>query len=294
MQFGAVLPTNEIGNDTGAVKAWAQAVEAMGYDRIITYDHVLGAPHENREPPLTGPYTELDPFREPMVLFGYLAGVTTHVELMPGVLVLPQRQTALVAKQAVEIDLLSDGRFVLGVGTGWNWVEYDSLNTEYRNRARRLDEQIDLLRQLWTTPVVDFTGKYHRIDRAGILPLPNRAIPIWFGGYSAPAMERAARIGDGFYFTGASQRNHDSLAQFRDMLRANGREPDGFPVAGQVHAARGQDICASEAAAWKAAAGTHLFVNTMAAKGVAGQLRCETVDDHIATLQQTLEMMRSL
>ena len=294
MQFGAVLPTNEIGNDTGAVKAWAQAVESMGYDRIITYDHVLGAPHENREPPLTGPYTEHDPFREPMVLFGYLAGVTTRVELMPGVLVLPQRQTALVAKQAVEIDLLSDGRFVLGVGTGWNWVEYDSLNTEYRNRARRLDEQIDLLRQLWTTPVVDFTGQYHRVDRAGLLPLPNRTIPIWFGGYSAPAMERAARIGDGFYFTGASQRNHDSLAHFRDMLRANGRESDGFPVAGQVHTARGQEICASEAIAWKAASGTHLFVNTMAAKGVAGQLRCETVDDHIAKLQETLEMMRSL
>ena len=192
MEFGAVLPTTEIGNDTGAVRAWAQAAEDLGFDRIIAYDHVLGAVHADRSPALWGPYTEIDPFREPMVLFGYLAGVTTRVELMTGVLILPQRQTALVAKQAIEIDLLSGGRFILGVGTGWNWVEYDSLGTEYRNRAKRFDEQIELLRLLWDQPVVDYTGRYHRVDRAGLLPLPTRQIPIWFGGGSDPAMQRAA------------------------------------------------------------------------------------------------------
>jgi probable F420-dependent oxidoreductase len=295
MELGAVLPTTEIGNDTGAVRAWAQAVEAMGYDRIIAYDHVLGAVHADRESPLWGPYTEADPFREPMVLFGYLAGVTKHVELMTGVLILPQRQTALVAKQAIEVDLLSDGRFILGVGTGWNYVEYEALDTEYRNRARRFDEQIELLRLLWAEPVIDYTGRYHRVDRAGLLPLPHRQIPIWFGGGSDAALQRAAAVGDGFYFGAASSRIVDALGRLRELLGEQGRDPSSYPVGAQIHTGRGVDKCVTEASGWKSAGGTHLSVSTMSSQMLGATDRpCATVDEHIALLQESLEMLRSL
>ncbi|HEY4332498.1 MAG TPA: LLM class F420-dependent oxidoreductase [Ilumatobacteraceae bacterium] len=299
MQFGAVLPVTEIGNDTGAVKAWAQAAEEIGYDRIITYDHVLGGPHDDRQPALTGPYTEHDPFREPMVLFGYLAGVTTRVELMPGVLILPQRQTALVAKQAVEIDLLSGGRFVLGVGTGWNWIEYESLNEEFTARGRRFEEQITLLRRLWAEPVVDFRGHFHRIDRAGLLPLPERMIPIWFGGASDIAMTRAAAMGDGFYFMSANSRGRAALDSLRAKVDGNGRDAATFPAAGQVHLAFGFDAAIGDAAGWKSVAGSHLFVTTLTSSATSGatsaeQTRCETVDDHIALLQRALDALRAL
>jgi probable F420-dependent oxidoreductase len=295
MEFGAVLPTIEIGNDTGAVRTWAQAVQDLGFDRIVAYDHVLGAVHDAREPQLAGPYTEHDPFREPMVLFGYLAGITTTIELMTGVLVLPQRQTALVAKQAAEIDLLSGGRFVLGVGTGWNWVEYDALGSEFRNRARRLDEQVELLRLLWAHRVVDYTGRYHRVDRAGIMPLPERQIPIWFGGQSEPAMRRAAALGDGFFFGAAGRRVEDAVTTLRAMLVENGRDATSFPVGAQIHTGRGAEQCAKEAAGWQAIGGTHLSVSTMSSEMLRAQSRpCATVDDHIALLAETLEMLRSL
>lgn len=295
MEFGAVLPTTEIGNDTGAVRSWGQAAEDLGFDRIIAYDHVLGAVHADRQPALWGPYTEADPFREPMVLFGYLAGVTTRVELMTGVLILPQRQTALVAKQAIEIDLLSEGRFILGVGTGWNWVEYDSLGTEYRNRAKRFDEQIELLRLLWEQPIVDYTGRYHRVDRAGLLPLPTRQIPIWFGGGSDAALQRAAAVGDGFFFGAAGSRTEGALERLRSMLADAGRDPGAFAVGAQIHTGRGADKCAAEAAGWKAAGGTHMSVSTMSSTMLGAVSRpCTSVDDHIALLSESLQMLRSL
>ena len=295
MEFGAVLPTTEIGNDTGAVRAWAQAVEDMGFSRIVAYDHVLGAVHAGREPALWGPYTEADPFREPMVLFGYLAGVTTRVELMTGVIILPQRQTALVAKQAIEIDLLSEGRFILGVGTGWNFVEYESLGTEYRNRARRFDEQIELWRLLWSEPVIDYTGRYHRIDRAGLLPLPVRQIPVWFGGGSDAALQRAAAVGDGFFFGAAGGRTEGAAERLRVMLGENGRDAGSFPIGAQIHTGRGAEKCASEAAGWKAAGGTHMSVSTMSSAMLGAVDRpCSTVDHHVALLHESLEMLRSV
>lgn len=295
MEFGAVLPTIEIGNDTGAVRGWAQAVQDLGYQRIVVYDHVVGAVHADRHPALTGPYTEHDPFREPMVLFGYLAGVTTGIELMTGVLILPQRQTVLVAKQAAEIDLLSGGRFTLGVGIGWNWVEYDSLDVPFSDRGARLEEQVAVLRALWADPVVDFTGRHHRIDRAGILPLPERQIPIWFGGSSEPAMRRAAAMGDGFFFGAGGRRSEAGVATLRDLLVANGRDPASFAVGGQIHTGRGAAACAQEAVGWLAAGGTHLTVSTMSSTMLRAEARpCTTVDEHIALLGETLEMLRAL
>ena len=204
MKAGVVYPQIELGGDTGAVKAFAQAAEDLGYDHIVIYDHVLGAVHAGREPKLTGPYKESDPFHEPLVTYAYLAGVTKNLGLATGVIILPQRQTALFAKQAADVDLFSDGRLRLGVGVGWNWVEYDGLemSRHFRRRGKLQEQQIALIRKLWEQPVVEHEDQDHRIDRAGILPRPKRSIPIWFGGFSEAAYDRAARIGDGFMFSG--------------------------------------------------------------------------------------------
>ena len=183
MHFGAVFPTTQIGTDPATIRDFAQTAEGLGYRRLLAYDHVLGAVHAGRNPPLPGPYTENDPFHEPLVLLGFLAACTSTIELEVAVLVLPQRPTALVAKQAAEVDVLSGGRMVLAVGTGWNHVEYQSLGAPFADRGRRLDEQVDVLRRLWREPVVDFEGAFHRIDRAGLAPRPVRGdIPLWFGG----------------------------------------------------------------------------------------------------------------
>ena len=287
MKLAAVLPTTEIGSDTGAVRAWAEGVEALGFDRIIAYDHVLGAVHEHREPPLWGPYTEHDPFREPLVLFGYLAAVTHRVELMTGVLILPQRQVALVAKQAIEVDLLSGGRLVLGVGTGWNFVEYEALGMEYRNRAKRFDEQIEVLQRLWSEPVVDFTGRYHRIDRAGLSHRVARPLPLWFGGSAEGALRRAASQGQGFTFGTAGSRVIGALARLRELLSEAGRDPLTFPTEAILHAGKGVDAVVVESTDWRAAGGSHLAISTMTSRMLGAEsLPCATVDDHLALLAE--------
>src|SRR5215467_14237535 len=162
MKYGVVFPQTEFGNNAQAIKDYAQTAEGLGYDYLLVYDHVLGA-HPSREPKLTGPYTNEHPFHEPMVLFGFLAGVTTRLQLTTGILILPQRQTALVAKQAAEIDVLSHGRLRLGIGLGWNYVEYEALGERFQNRGRRVEEQVELLRKLWTEPLVHFRGADHVI-----------------------------------------------------------------------------------------------------------------------------------
>ncbi len=263
MKIGAIFPTTEIGNDPSVIRDWAQAAESLGYQRIVTYDHVLGALHEGRTPKLLGPYTENDAFHEPFVLFAYLAAITTRVELMTGVLVLPQRQTALVAKQAAELAVLSEGRLCLGVGTGWNHVEYTALGTSFDDRGARFDEQIDLLRRLWQEPTIDFNGKHHRIDRAGLLPLPPREIPIWFGGFSKVAVRRAARVGDGFLFGTTPTRMLPLLAQLREFLVAEGRDTDSYPVEAVVDFSQTPDEWRSELETWREAGGTHLSLRAM-------------------------------
>lgn len=285
MRLAAVFPTCEIGADAGAVRAWATAVEEMGFDRIIAYDHVLGATHERRDPPLLGPYTERDPFREPMVLFGFLAAITSRVELMTGVIILPQRQAVLVAKQATEIDILSQGRFVLGVGSGWNHVEYEALGMEFANRARRFDEQVDVIRRLWSEDLVDFAGRYHRIDRAGLAPRPARSIPMWFGGSAEGALARAAKHGDGFTFGTGGSRIAAPLARLRELLVEHGRDPATFAVEAIMHAGKGPEAVAAEAAQWQSLGGTHVAISTMTiAKLGAASSPCHTVDDHLDLL----------
>src|SRR3981081_2066704 len=231
MKAGVVYPQTELGGDPGAVKAFAQAAEELGYDHIGIYDHVLGAVHAGREPKLTGPYKETDPFHEPLVTYAYLAGVTKKLGLATGVILLPQRPPALLPKEVAEVGLFSAGRLRLGVGVGWNWVEYDGLEMSghFRRRGKRQEQQIALIRKLWEQPVVDHEDSDHRIDRAGILPRPKRKIPIWLGGFSEAAYDRAARIGDGFLFSGRTQTEAVQIkARIEAKLVALGRADDEF------------------------------------------------------------------
>jgi probable F420-dependent oxidoreductase len=234
LKIGVTFPQNEIGPDPIVLRDYAQAVEDLGFDHILAYDHVVGADVSTR-PDWGQRYTSEAMFHEPFVMFGYMAAFTSKVEFVTGILILPQRQTVLVAKQAAEVDILSNGRLRLGVGLGWNDVEYEALNEDFHNRGRRIEEQIDVLRQLWTKDIVDYTGKWHRIDRAGLNPLPvQRPIPIFMGGLSEPVLERAARIADGWFPIVSGAEALESLpgriAGLREAVRAHGRDPQAFEI----------------------------------------------------------------
>jgi len=228
MKIGAVYPQIELQGDPEAVRRLGTAVESMGYDYLLAYDHVLGATHEKREPKLTGPYTDKNPFHDPLVMFAHLAALTQRLELATGILILPQRQTVLVARQVADLDLLSGGRVRLGVGIGWNYVEYEALGQSFRTRGRRLDEQIVLLRKLWTEPLMSFAGEFDRIERAALNPRPARRIPLWFGGFVEAAYRRAAQMGDGFIFVGPQQRAEEGWARVAHHLQEAGRDPAEF------------------------------------------------------------------
>lgn len=278
MKIGAIYPHLEIGSDPVVIRDWAQAAEELGYAHILAYDHVLGAIHADRDPALWGPYTEESAFHEPFVLFGYFAAATRRVELVTGVLILPQRQTALVAKQTATLDMLCGGRLRLGIGTGWNYVEYDSLNENFKNRGKRQEEQVEVLRELWAKPVVDYSGKYHRIDRAGIKPLPGRQIPIWFGGFNDVAFERAARLGDGFIFGSMQQDNLAALPKIRDMVAAAGRDPKHFGIEAMLNYQSGPDHWRLEAEAWKAEGADYVSMRGMALRGSEGMSPQQHID----------------
>src|SRR5690349_9960698 len=231
MRIGAVFPQTEIGADPAGVRAWARAVEEMGYTHILAYDHVLGAGTTTR-PGWQGPYSSASSFHEIFTLFGYLAGATQRVGLVTGVVILPQRQTALVAKQAAEVDVLSGGRLRLGVGVGWNAVEYEALNEAFRNRGARSEEQIAVLRALWSDTAISFQGRWHTIDNAGINPLPvQRPIPIWIGGSVDATLERVARIGDGWFpQMGPGPEAAAAVERLRSLTLAAGRQPAAIGV----------------------------------------------------------------
>ena len=218
MRLGVVFPQTEIGTDPGPIRAFAQAAEELGYLHILAFDHVLGADIRDR-PGWNGAYDYTHLFHEPFVLFGYLAAVTSRAELVTSVLILGQRQTALVAKQAAEVDVLTGGRLRLGIGIGWNEVEYEALNENFHNRGARSEEQVALMRALWTQEVVNFDGRWHKVTAAGINPLPvQRPISVWFGGRADAVLRRIARIGDGFIMSSnqppqrAQRRGHPAHA----------------------------------------------------------------------------------
>jgi len=270
MKIGIVYPQIELGGRPDAVHQIGLAVEELGFNHILFYDHVVGAVHEGRTPKLLGPYTDADPFHDPFVAFGYLAGITQRIELVSGVLILPQRQTVLVAQQASDVDLLSGERLRLGVGSGWNYVEYDALGQDFASRGARLDEQIEFMRELWTKDLLSFQGKFDSIDRGNINPRPKRTIPIWIGGFSEPAFRRGARLGDGFIFAGPTETGvgHtigvlDAWLRVQEHLEKNGRSASSFGADYVMLAELGVEATADTIKRWEDAGGTHASVVTM-------------------------------
>ncbi len=229
MKFGVVFPQTEIGDDPDDIAKFAVAVEELGYAHVLAYEHVLGASTASR-PNWSGPYTSESMFHEPFVLFGFLSAVVQKLEFVTGIVILPQRQTALVAKQAACLDVISRGRFRLGIGTGWNEVEFECLGENFHNRGKRSEEQIDLMRRLWAEPTITYNGKWHTIPDAGLNPLPiNKNIPIWLGGTAPQVIDRVARIGDGWFpFFNPNLANQ--IAEIHEKATALGRSVDDIGI----------------------------------------------------------------
>lgn len=280
MRTGVVFPQTEIGNDPLAIRDYAQAAEAMGYTHILAYDHVLGASIEHR-PDWSGPYTSDTPFHEVFVLLSYLAGVTQQVELVTSILILPQRQTALVAKQAASLDVLSGGRLRLGVGIGWNRVEYEALNEDFHTRGERSAEQIAVLRELLTKPVITFHGRYHHIQEAGIKPLPVQLpLPIWGGGEAEPVLKRIATLCDGWFPQKApNEEMRAMIARLRNYAREAGRMPEALGIEARLNTNRLPEAeWSGFVDAWRTLGATHLSINTMG-------LGLKSASEHIAKLR---------
>lgn len=279
MRIGVVFPQTELGSDPAVLRAYGQRVEELGFTHILAYDHVVGADRTVHHG-FQGPYDIDSTFHEPFVMFGYLAAVTS-LELVTGVIILPQRQSVLVAKQAAEVDVLTGGRFRLGIGLGWNAVEYEALGESFSNRGRRSEEQVEVMRKLWTERSVTYTGKYHTVTAAGLAPLPaQRPIPVWFGAASDRAYERAGRLGDGWFpMMGPGPGLDYALQQVNRAAESAGRDPKGIGMEGRVSWTEDRAELAATIAAWKAAGASHLSVNTMKA-GFAN------VDQHLAALEQ--------
>lgn len=267
MKLGVRLPEQQIGFDPGVVRDFAVLAEQLGFDFITCVDHVLGTPHDRRDPPFPagGFYDESSVFHEPLTLFAYWAAATERIEFAASVLVLPQRQTALVAKQAAELSILSRNRFRMGVGSGWNHIEYESLGADYTSRGARLEEQVQLLRRLWSEAVIDFEGTHHRIDRAGLNPLLERPVPIWFGGFARVQQDRCARIGDGFMWAADTSLARAGIEFISRRAGDVGRDPDAIGHQANLGAV-GDDIAAG-IDAWAQAGGTHASVGPGDARG---------------------------
>jgi len=274
-------PGTRSGGDAGAVRAWAQRAEELGFTHVLAYDHVVGADpavHQGWD----GPYDVHTTFHEPMVMYGYLAAVTS-MELVTGIIILPQRQTVLVAKQAAEVDLLTGGKFRLGVGIGWNRVEYEALGQDFAVRGKRLEEQITLLRRLWTEQTVTFSGTFDQITGAGLAPMPlQRPIPVWVGAQSPPAYRRAGRLADGWFpQLSPGPELEEARAIVVEAATGVGRDASRLGMEGRIgYGKGGAETVAETAQNWRQAGATHVSVNTMGAGLVS-------VDAHLDALALT-------
>lgn len=283
MQLGVTFPHFDIGADRDVIRRYCEAVVALGYDYFLAYDHVLGADPTNR-PGWTG-YTKDDGFHEIFTLLAYVAALAPDLELVTSVVILPQRQTALVAKQAAEIDILTDGKFRLGVGVGWNAVEYEALGEDFGNRGKREEEQIEVLRQLWCEPIVTYRGEYHTISEAGLKPMPiQQPIPIWIGGVTEVPIKRASRIGDGWFPMGVvDDAQRDRLRLLRESAEESGRDPNEIGIDARIDTFRtGEENWERNTALWRKAGATHICINTM-------NLELD-IEGHIATLDRYMRV----
>ncbi len=284
MRIGGVFPQTELGGDRGAVRAYGEAVGPLGFSHLLAYDHVVGA-DPVVHPGWAGPYDVSTTFHEPFVMFGFLAAVT-DVELVTGIIILPQRQTVLVAKQAAEVDLLTGGRFRLGVGVGWNHVEYDALGQDFAARGARMDEQVPLLRRLWTETSLTADGPGERVVGAGLAPLPlQRPIPIWFGGRSDPAYRRVGRLGDGWFPQVRPGPDLDhALRVVASAAHEAGRDPSDIGMEGRVvWSPDDPDRFVRRVESWRAAGASHLTVDTMSRE-------LPDVDAHLTALGRVAEL----
>ncbi len=285
MKVGVIYPQTELKGDPTAVHRIGLAAEELGYHHLLTYDHVLGATHD-RAPKLTGPYTEKEPFHDPLVMFAYLAAITRRIEFVTGILILPQRQTVLVARQAADLDLLSQQRLRLGIGIGWNYVEYDAMGQDFNVRGKRVGEQIGLLRRLWSEELVSFKGSYDAIDRAALNPRPKRVIPIWLGGFADVALQRAASIGDGFIFVDGAADAFEQIAKIKQYLRQASRPLEGFGLHCNMLRAKTPKDVVDTLLRWRDAGGTHASVVTMGQKFT-------TIDEHIDYMKRVADAIRN-
>lgn len=286
MKMGVVFPQTEFGNEWSAVRDYAQTVEGLGFSHIVAYDHVLGANPE-RPGGWTGPYTFRSSFLEPFVLFSYIAGITQKVGLTTSIIILPQRPTALVAKQSACLDVLSGGRLRLGFGLGWNEVEYISLNEDFHTRGRRFEEQIEVLRHLWTQPLVTFSGRWHTIPDAGINPLPmQQPIPVWFGGHSEPVLRRTARLADGWMPNYRKPEDAGpAIDHLRELLVEARRDPTQFGIEARIPYGSGDPQAWQELlAGWQAAGATHFSVNTMGSDFITPSQHLKALERFAAAL----------
>jgi probable F420-dependent oxidoreductase len=271
VKFGVTFPQTEIGTDPIAVRDFAQAAEGAGFDYLAAFDHVVGAHPDRFAGRDVGfpspPYLYHNQFHEPFTLFAFLAGVTKRIELTTSILIVPQRQTALVAKQAAEVDLLSCQRLRLGVGIGWNFTEYETLNEDFHTRGARQEEQITVIRKLWTEELVTFQGRWHTLDRVGINPRPARSIPIWIGGgFGEPLLRRVARLADGWMpLLPPGQDASPIVNRLRDHLRQQGRDIASFGLQANVWIERaGETDWVNQAKHLRSAGVTHLGIGGIA------------------------------
>ncbi len=288
MKLGIVFPQTEIGNNPAQIKAFVQGIESLGFDYLLTYDHVLGADPANYSDGRKFIYTYKDPFHEVFVLFGWLAALTQKLELVHGILVLPQRDAILTAKQAVELDLLSEGRFRLGVGVGWNQAEMEGIGHNFHTRGARMDEQIALMRELWAKPLVDFVGRYHRVEKLGLNPLPQHAIPLWFGGTADAPLKRAAQFGDGWIVSSVPvERAPELMTTLRNYLTEFDRDISHFGVDVQLNPARLREEADQRKFIdfWRTQGATHIRVNPMG-------LGLHSADDYLRLAEKFLKLVR--
>ena len=282
MEIGAVFPHNEIGTDPQAIKDYAQGVEDLGVTHLLIYDHVLGADRD-RPGGFEGPYDKDVAFHEPFTTFAFVAAVTKNLDMITTVMILPQRQTVLVAKQAAELAILSNNRFKLGIGVGWNTVEYTGLNENFKNRGKRQEEQVELMRLLWESEVLEYKGDYHHIDKASINPRPSKSVPIWFGGGAPQLIERCADLGDGWIpLMGPIEAARKTLATIIEKRESKGLNWDNFGVQAQAQYAGGDaERWNKHAEKWRNLGASHIAIATHNAEPT-------NVDGHLGRIKEYL------
>ena len=282
MEIGAVFPHNEIGTDPQAIKDYAQGVEELGVTHLLIYDHVLGADRD-RPGGFEGPYDKDVAFHEPFTTFAFIAAVTKKLDMITTVMILPQRQTVLVAKQAAELAILSNNRFKLGIGVGWNAVEYTGLNENFKNRGKRQEEQVELMRLLWESEVLEYKGDYHHIDKASINPRPSKSVPIWFGGGVPKLIERCADLGDGWIpLMGPNEAARKTLAIIKEKRESKGLNWDNFGVQAQAQYAGGDaERWNKHAEKWRNLGASHIAIATHNAEPT-------NVDGHLGRIKEYL------